>query len=187
MIMSDDDDDDYSHSVLTWGGGRSLSCCGRSVKALGCALGSSSHSLLVWREKDLEALSGSLSCQDDIIRTVIVAVPLHKIINELGRIKWIDFSVQKFNLRLLSNHKSVSLSAFFGISIYKIETWAGKSYSVLAFLGSLVLDRTLGFWKVFGFIVIIGIEGIGISGRKHNLFRLALSLGTRVVWNINCQ
>ena len=28
MIMSDDDDDDYSHSVLTWGGGRGLSCGG---------------------------------------------------------------------------------------------------------------------------------------------------------------
>lgn len=99
----------------------------------------------------------------------------------LGRIILVDFSILKFNLRLSSENKFVSLSATFGISIWKIETGAGKSDSVLAFFGSLVLDRTLGFRIVCVTILIIGIEGKRISGRKDNLFHLALSLWTGVV------
>ena len=186
MMMSDNDDD-YSHSVLTWGCCGGLCCgglsCGGSIKALGCALGSVSLSLLVWHEEDFEALSGSLSCQGDRIRTLWAAVPSHKIINELGRIKWTDFSVQKFNLRRPSENKFVSLFAFFGFSapIWKIESGAGKSDSVLAFFVRLELDRTLGFWKVCGTIINIGIVGKGISRREHNPFHPALSLGTGVV------
>ena len=76
--MMSDDDDDYSHFVLTWGRGRGCSCGGGSVKAHGGALGSVSLKLFVRHEHHPEALLGSFSCQSDGIRTSIFAESVYK-------------------------------------------------------------------------------------------------------------
>jgi len=88
--------------------------------------------------------------------------------------------IQKIqNLRLLAENESVSLSAFSGVSVGEIKAVAGESDAGLAFLVSLVDHRTLGLGIVF--VIKICVVGKGISRRKHNFLRLALSLGTGVV------
>ena len=93
--------------------------------------------------------------------------------------------IQKIqNLRLLAENESVSFSAFSGVSVGEIKDVAEsgpaeESDAGLAFLVRLVDHRTLGLGIVF--VIKICVVGKGISRRKYNFLRLALSLGTGVV------
>ena len=56
--------------------------------------------------------------------------------------------IDVFNLHFLSKFESVPLFAFLGVLVGKIETGAGKLYSLLAFFGCFVRDRALSFGAI---------------------------------------
>ena len=58
------------------------------------------------------------------------------------------YLIDVFNLRFLSKFESVPLFAFLGVLVGKINTGAGKLYSLLAFFCCFVRDRALSFGAI---------------------------------------